>query len=181
MKISHFAAAAALLVICNAALSYADLFQWVDKDGVMHIVDSLKNVPDEYRGKVKVYKSTPPAEGKVNGQSTPEETTAPVREEQKDELYGDYTLDWWKENFNKKRQDLGQMQDAVAAKKQYIGLVDSGARFGQIYGGEDIARYNQYVKELPEDEKKAQAVKGELSELLRKATIYGVPRHIRGQ
>lgn len=181
MKTSHFAAVVALLVIFNVSLSYADLFQWVDKDGVMHIVDSLKNVPDEYRGKVKVYKSTPPAEQKGNGRSTPEETAAPVRGEQKEELYGDYTLDWWKETFNKKRQDLGQLQDASAAKKQYIGLVDSGTQFGQIYGREEIARYDKYVKELPEDEKKIKAMKDEISELVRKATIYGVPRHIRGE
>ncbi|MBI5887546.1 MAG: DUF4124 domain-containing protein [Deltaproteobacteria bacterium] len=181
MKVSHFAAAFALLVICNASLSYADLFQWVDKDGVMHIVDSLKNVPDVYRGKVKVYKSTPRPEVKQSEQSGQEETAAPVKDEEKVELYGDYTLEWWKETFNKKRQELGQLQDAVAAKKQYIGLVDSGTQFGQIYGADNIDRYNKYVKELSEDEKRAQAMKDELSELVRKATIYGVPRHIRGE
>ena len=181
MKASHIITACALVVLFTASLSYADLFQWVDKDGVMHIVDSDENVPEEYRGSVKVYKSTPRPEVKQSEQSGQEETTAPVKEEEKVELYGDYTLLWWKETFNKKRQELGQAQDAVAAKRQYIGLVDSGARFGQIYGGEDIARYDKYVKELPEDEKRAQAMKDEIAELVRKATIYGVPKHIRGE
>lgn len=181
MKISRFAAAAALLVIFNVSLSYADLFQWVDKDGTMHIADSLKNVHDAYRGKVKVYKSTPRPEVKQSEQSGREEITAPAREEQKEELYGDNTLDWWKETFNKKRQELGEIQGAIAAKKQYVSVVEGGTQFGNIYGDEDLAKYKRYVKELPEDEKTAQSMKDELSELLRKATIYGVPRHIRGE
>jgi len=179
MKLSRFVAAAALLAIFNVSSACADLFQWVDKDGVMHISDSLKNVPDDYRGKVKVFKSSPQAGQKGAEQPAQEETTAPVREEQREELYGDNTLEWWKETFNKKRQELGELQEAVAAKRQYVSVVESGTQYGNIYGGEDLARYNRYVKELPEDEKRAKSMKDELSELVRKATIYGVPRHLR--
>ncbi len=180
MKTSHLIVAA-LFTFFNASLSYADLYRWVDKNGVLHIADSMKSVPEEFRDRVKVYRSSPPPSPKERLQQAPDGTQERAREEQKEELYGDHPLDWWKETFNKKRQDIAQAQDAYDAKRQFISLVDSGAQFGQVYGEAEIAKYSRYQKELPEDEKKVMALKDELSELVRKATIFGVPRNIRGE
>lgn len=36
----------------------ADLYQWTDTNGIIHIVDEADTVPDAYRKKVKVYRGT---------------------------------------------------------------------------------------------------------------------------
>jgi len=40
------------------ALAHADLYQWTDANGVLHVVDEAGQVPSAYRGQVKVYQST---------------------------------------------------------------------------------------------------------------------------
>jgi hypothetical protein len=43
-----------LWLIC-AAVVHADLYQWTDADGVIHIVDESVEVPDAYRNSLKIY------------------------------------------------------------------------------------------------------------------------------
>ncbi|MGE0827253.1 MAG: DUF4124 domain-containing protein [Candidatus Binatia bacterium] len=40
-----------------AASAFADLYQWTDTDGVIHVVDEAGEVPEAYRDQVKVYQS----------------------------------------------------------------------------------------------------------------------------
>jgi len=42
-------------------VSQADLFQWTDADGVIHIVDETIEVPEAYRAGMKVYRVAKPA------------------------------------------------------------------------------------------------------------------------
>lgn len=39
-------------------LAHADLYQWTDTDGVIHVVGEASDVPDAYREKLKVYRTT---------------------------------------------------------------------------------------------------------------------------
>src|SRR5262245_46345446 len=45
------------LWLVGAAVVHADLYQWTDADGVIHIVDESVEVPDAYRNGVKVYRA----------------------------------------------------------------------------------------------------------------------------
>ncbi len=45
------------LLFSSATLVSADLYQWTDKDGVVHVVDESSEVPRAYRDKVKVFES----------------------------------------------------------------------------------------------------------------------------
>lgn len=53
------------LLFSSRTLVSADLYQWTDKDGVVHVVDESSEVPHAYREKVKVFESqksrTPPS------------------------------------------------------------------------------------------------------------------------
>jgi hypothetical protein len=40
---------------------YADLYQWTDADGVIHVVDDAGEIPEAYRDNLKVYRATTPA------------------------------------------------------------------------------------------------------------------------
>src|SRR5712691_5163277 len=49
-----------LIFLCGlwlwcSAVVHADLYQWTDADGVIHIVDETVEVPDAYRSNLKVY------------------------------------------------------------------------------------------------------------------------------
>jgi hypothetical protein len=53
------------LLFSSATIVSANLYQWTDEDGVIHVVDESSEVPRAYRGKVKVFESqksrTPPS------------------------------------------------------------------------------------------------------------------------
>jgi uncharacterized protein DUF4124 len=52
-----------VLCLWVPAISQADLYQWTDADGVMHIVDEAAEVPDAYRAGMKVYRAAKPTTG----------------------------------------------------------------------------------------------------------------------
>jgi len=169
-----------VLLLLLAPCAFADLYQWKDREGVVHLTNDINNVPAEYQDKVKVFKTTPRPQAPAQAPApTPEMVPAPQTSGEAD-LYGDHTLEWWKEAFNRKNQEIAELQSSIAGKQQFIDLFESGRRFGQMYGPTEVANYNKYKQELPEDEKKLSSLNDELGELRRKATIAGVPRYLRG-
>ena len=52
-----------VLCLWFPAVSQADLYQWTDADGVIHIVDETSEVPDTYRAGMKVYRAAKPTTG----------------------------------------------------------------------------------------------------------------------
>ncbi len=173
-------AAVFLFILFLPAHSVADLYRWTDDDGVLHITDDLGRVPEEERAAVKVFKSRPLEDAVLP------EVRPPAREPAEDGrkrpvLYGDQTLVWWINTFRKKIGEVRDVESGIYAKKQFVEVFEGGRRFGQIYGEEELARYEKLSEEIPEDESRLEGLKDELSELRRKATIYGVPREARGE
>jgi len=130
--------------------AFADLYQWTDQQGVVHITDSLEKVPQAYRGKVRVIKEGVKEAG-------------PALE------------------TNRKTTDIDQLQSSINAKTEFMTLFESGRRVGQIYTPDQVARYNLYRSEMPEDLRRLSELREEYEELQRRATIAGVPREIREQ
>ena len=167
---------AIMVIFLSAAVCHADFYQWVDRSGVLHIADDLHKVPEEYRDRVKVFRTEARPEKKRGIEPTP---PAPVTEPKK-ELYGDRPLEWWVETFRQKTKEISELEKTYNNKKRYVEIFESGRRFGGvIYGDKEIELYNAYKKDLPELEKAINERKDELEELRRKATIYGVPRDVR--
>ncbi|HEY4706324.1 MAG TPA: DUF4124 domain-containing protein [Thermodesulfobacteriota bacterium] len=159
------------------APAFADLYQWTDQQGVVHITDSLEKVPQAYRGKVRVIK-----EGVKEPGPSLETTTPPaLSTEPEAQLYGDQTLEWWRQSFNRKKSDIDQLQTSINTKTDFMSLFESGRRVGQIYTPDQVARYNLYRSEMPEDLRRLSELREEYEELQRKATIAGVPKEIREQ
>lgn len=170
----------ALAILVGPALAYADFYQWVDKQGVTHITDDLNSVPREYRDALKVHekKEIGPSEKSVEPQAV---EAGPKKQEKTVELYGDHTLDWWKQAFSTKRDEIARLEEKLSVKKQFMEVFEGGRRFGQVFGSSEVDTYNRYKTEAPQDESALQRLKDELSELVRKATNAGVPRGIRGE
>lgn len=174
-KISMLAISCLCLLI--AIPSFADIYEWIDEKGNTHVVDDILNVPPKYKDKVKVYKQKPaetkprlPAEKNIEQPAIPAD---------KEELFGDYPLEWWKREFEKRKKDISDMEKVISEQKKYIAVFQKGRRSGQIYTKEEIELYEDYKKQLPSNEKKLEELKKELDELKGKATIYGVPRDVR--
>ncbi|MCS6926041.1 MAG: DUF4124 domain-containing protein [Candidatus Binatia bacterium] len=49
------------VLLCCSLPVQADLYQWTDRDGVIHIVDDATAVPEAYRDHVKVYRTATPS------------------------------------------------------------------------------------------------------------------------
>jgi len=144
----------------------------MDERGVVHVTDDILLVPTEYRDKVKVYKEipTPPQV------PTPPSPPAPPGGE---ELYGGQTLEWWKEEFTSMKANISQLERTVTEQKRYVEVFEGGRRFGQTYNPEEVKTYEEYKRQLPSSMERLEALKKDLEELRRKATIYGVPREVR--
>ncbi len=173
---SMLAIASAFLLLGGPA--FGDLYRWTDKEGVLHITDDLQKVPPEHRGKVEPYKTQERHEREEPSQGIP---ATPQPEKTRPELYGDYTLDEWKDLFKKSREEIEKLEASYQSKRRFVELFESGRRVGQIYSAEDAQTYAGYKKNMPEDESRLKSLKDAFNELVRKATNNGVPKDIRGE
>ena len=65
-----------VLCLWLPAVSQADLYQWTDADGVMHIVDETSEVPEPYRAGMTVYRAAKPTPGVATLPVSPSRTYA---------------------------------------------------------------------------------------------------------
>ncbi len=65
-----------VLCLWLPAVSQADLYQWTDADGVIHIVDETSEVPETYRAGMKVYRAAKPSTGVLSLPVSPSRTYA---------------------------------------------------------------------------------------------------------
>ncbi|MBI5970241.1 MAG: DUF4124 domain-containing protein [Deltaproteobacteria bacterium] len=170
------------IVVLLAANAYADIYQWEDKSGAIHMTDSMEKVPQEYRRKVTVRITAPQEKSSpsVAPATTGSDAGAPPSDAAQ-ELYGDKPLEWWKGEFGKRTKEITKLETDLDAKRQFISIFEKGRRLGQIFEKKDIETYERYKKEVVEDEANIAKWKGELDELRRQATFAGVPREVRGE
>ncbi len=154
---------------------FGDFYRWRDKDGVIHIVDDLHKVPEEYRDKVEVFKTFPRKKAPPSPRVVIPPPPSPAK---KKKTYGGYTFEWWVETIGEKRQELEDLETRYEEMKSFITVFESGRRFGQIYPQKDIDRYKEYKDTLPALEKEIEALRDELDRLIRKARAAGVPREV---
>ncbi|MBI5562159.1 MAG: DUF4124 domain-containing protein [Deltaproteobacteria bacterium] len=166
---------ALLIVFLSASVAYADFYYWKDADGVTHMADSMEKVPQEYRTKVKV-RTTPHRAPEPEAPASSPRTSGETQQPQPVEEYGDHTLEWWKESFRRLKSEIERLEADLNAKRDFVSLVETGMRVGQLYEAKDVERYNNYKKEIPDDEAKLASLKDEREELRRKAKIVGVPK-----
>lgn len=175
MRISRLALAL-MLMLLTASSAYAELYEWKDKDGVIHLTDDLGKVPVSERARVRTHAATPKkALEEAPPPSAPDQPPLPPSPE----LYGDQSLEWWLNTFRKKREETQSLESSIAAKEQYVSVFEGGRRLGQTFGKDEVERYVKSREEIRADKKRLKDLQDELDELTRKATIAGVPKAIR--
>ncbi len=173
MKVTGFLLAALFLFASTAS---ANLYLWKDRDGVSHITDSMSNVPQEYRAKVKSYESRPaPA---APEQAEPEAPAAPEQGPGAEPTYNGHTEEWWRQHFRVRREQLDQLSAGIENKARFIQVFEAGRRFGQIFDANNVATYESYKKTLPKDREDFQKYTDELEKFKNDASKAGVPKKI---
>ncbi len=167
---------AALLLVFGAAPARADLYKWEDSDGVLHITDDIRKVPESKRGSVKVFKIKPKTQREKADGHVYIPPTRPA--EKKVVLYGGEPIEWWEEAFSKLVEEIDFLKDDIEKKRQFITVFEGGRRFGQIFGDAEIANYKKYKKDIVKDRERLAEVEAELEKLRKKARIEDVPREI---
>lgn len=176
----------ALLLFLAAGPALADLYQWRDEAGIIHITDSMEKVPSKYRDGVKVFKEgpkegAPPEEAPPADEETPPDLDAapPSLDGQAEELYGDQTLEWWTQSFKEKRSEISALQESVDTKADFMKVFEAGRKFGQVYDSESVEKYKVYQKELPEDRRKLASLREKYAEFKERARRARVPDEVR--
>jgi hypothetical protein len=172
-----------LMLLALADAARADIYQWTDREGVLHMTDDLAKVPDEYADKAKVVK-TRPAERKDAAPGAEDATgrapvVQPIVPDEAVDLYGGETIEWWRKSFGTVREEIAALETNIAEKRRYTRAFEGGRRLGQVFGEAERSMYDRYNRELPEDEKRLVSANGELDGLLRMATSAGVPKDVR--
>jgi len=169
-----------LFFILFSSNAVADLYQWQDEKGDIHVVDDMLLVPARYRNKVKVLKEKPAGEIPPSQQKLDEEELPPQPPvEEEEELYGDRPLRWWQTEFNIRKERTLELEKAIAEQKRYISIFEKGRGIGQIYSREDIEMYENYKKGLPDNEAELNRLKRDIEDLRNRARASGVPKEIR--
>lgn len=102
--------------VCSNAR--AEVYEWVDGQGVVHFSDDPDKVPDRYRKRVKIRDSVSPEGGvpAVRHQAPP--PSAPP--EKKAELYGGRGENWWRGRFQALRDEMKTIQEKLPEKKESL-------------------------------------------------------------
>ncbi|MEE8185003.1 MAG: DUF4124 domain-containing protein [Thermodesulfobacteriota bacterium] len=165
-----------LVLTSHMFVEAAELYQWTDKNGNVHATDDILLVPLKYRSKVKVYES-------IHIEEEPprmlDEVAPSIEPGYREDLYGDYPLEWWEEEFDLKNEEVTDLGKTVSDSRRYIEIFENGRRYGQVFSQDEVQTYEDYIDDLPYMEERLEELKAELEELRRRATIYGVPRSIR--
>ncbi|MBI5826321.1 MAG: DUF4124 domain-containing protein [Deltaproteobacteria bacterium] len=169
----------AAVLLLSASMAFAELYEWKDKDGIVHLTDSIQNVPEEYRDRVKVHSSTPKERVETQEPAPTQPSDGPGAEQVPSDLYGDQPLEWWANAISSKKAEINALESSMNSKKQLISVFESGRRFGQVFEQKDVDTYERYKQELSADEEKLSGLKEDLGDLRRKATRAGVPREVR--
>lgn len=164
-----------IFILSSGAL--ADLYQWQDEKGDIHVVDDILLVPPQYKDKAKTLKTRPPDTSDKFIPSQPAPLQAPAI---KNELYGNYPLEWWKNEFVARKREISELEKTLEEEKKFILDFERGRRiYKRLYSEEDSEKYETYKRSLPDDENQLNKLKSELEELRHKAQIYGVPKEVR--
>jgi uncharacterized protein DUF4124 len=110
---------ALLMVMFACSAAQAEVYEWVDGQGVVHFTDQLDKVPARYREKVKRRESV--SGEKVTVPSTPAATSATESAHgQIAELHGGHGKEWWHASFKALRDERRDIEDKLPEKKEML-------------------------------------------------------------
>jgi hypothetical protein len=141
-----------VILFCSLWLSHplwAEIYQWVDEQGVVNFTDDYTKIPEKYRKKVSVKKTQPAQplpppdlsstapgeEQKIAGEQQPEKLTEEAKGQKPIEWDEEgHDRAWWQAQVTEWRQKLNQAlteQKTVEARYQVLVRQFTNPAFGQ--------------------------------------------------
>lgn len=149
-----------LFLLTLASFSYAQVYRWVDQDGVTHYTDNLQNIPEKYRKSVR--ESTLPeitTYRDVGSTGTPSKLKSDTEQEvPQDSEAGIYQL----------KEAIDTLRSQIKAKKDLIKYVDDRRNLAinpyrnRIITEKELELYDRYKEELPENERELENLESTL-------------------
>jgi hypothetical protein len=155
----------------------AEIFEWIDDQGVVHFTDDLDKVPAKFRKKMQI--KTPAAGG--SGDAAVEKLQPPVivvsPPKIKELLYGGHNEQWWRSRITAAQEEIKKSQDLLEVKKQSL---DELHRKRVIFQKpSDRVAYFALADEVSGDEEKIKTLQAQFAVLLAEADTVGVPQEWR--
>jgi hypothetical protein len=166
-----------VLVMFACPTVQAEIFEWIDGQGVVHFTDDLDKVPSKFRKKVQI--KTPASGG--GGGATAEKVQPPAvaapLSEVKELLYGGHDEHWWRSSFNVAQEEIKNTQDQLAVKKQ--SLAELHRKRVIFQKPSDRVAYYSLADEISGDEEKIKTLQTQFTTLQAEADKVGVPQEWR--
>ena len=94
----------------------AEIYRWIDDDGVVHITDDRSNIPDKYWEEERVKKEEiKPSQNDT--QAVAPEAAETYKGGDTGEIFGDYPLEWWIDTFRETRQNIADIKASLDREK----------------------------------------------------------------
>lgn len=156
----------------------ADIYQWVDNQGVVNFTDNVDSIPKKYQNKVKVQSSddtSQKATASEPAQSTVQEDNKPQSEEPSSQLkiFGGHDEMWWRSQFGSLRGELAQLEANLPSKRTEADQLRRKLIIN-TYARNRVA-YQEKLAEIHRDETRITALEEQLSALDTQASSAGVP------
>ncbi len=163
-KVASLCLVLLVMILCTlpSKNGRAEIYRWVDENGVIHYTDSLMNIPEKYKNKAEK-----PKLPEINTYEEPSPVVSPATGEEpgaKSTTLG--------KNLDEIRKELEILKAQIEAKKELIESVENKRNLAinpfrnRIIPPEDLKLYEKYKKELPQDEKRLEELTRMLSEEL---------------
>lgn len=155
MKISNFTitviVSSLLFLLCLFSPSRGQIYRWVDQSGVTHFTDNPQNIPNDQKNSAEVF--TPPQITTYTEQEIGEvSVSSPGRDEMKESVQGRA------ESIEDLRGSIVTLKSQIKAKRDLVKYVDDRRNLAinplrnRIITEKELALYDRYIQELPEDE-----------------------------
>jgi hypothetical protein len=186
---------ALLIAVFACSAAQAEVFEWVDPQGVTHFTDDLNKVPAQYREKVKRRAPVTGEKGAAPESPPPGPESAPGA--QKAESYGGHGENWWRASFKALRDEMKGIQDKLPGKREELTrlhrrwLISMGRtpKAGESTSdpdsyatksalstpGQHRVAYYDMKGEIEKDEARIKEIEDQLTSLDAEATRAGVP------
>jgi hypothetical protein len=166
-----------VLVMFACPAVQAEIFEWIDGQGVVHFTDDLDKVPAKFRGKVQIKTPGAGRDGGATAEKVQPPGVAAPPPNVKKQLYGGHDENWWRSSFNVAQGELKKLQDQLAEKNQSLTELH---RKRVIYQKpSDRVAYNALAEEISGDEEKLKALQAQFAALQAEADNAGVPQEWR--
>ncbi len=156
--------------------SGAEIFKWVDDEGLPHMTDRLDKVPKEYRDSVKVREAGKPDSISIsNGEETlkkPDTRSKPPIDTTP-RPYGGHSLDWWVESIANIEEKIKVMELQLESKKLVLGSHETTLDYSK-----DLTRQITDLKQRLKDTR-GRKTDGDFTEEVKKKKIIYLTREIK--